>query len=146
MNDVKNDSPGTTSLVQGIVGDIGEMIKHELRYARAEFLSDMAKMKTAAAFLLAGGAALAVGLVLLSLMAAHGLHYASLPAEATQADRSLPLWGAYGIVGGVLAVIGLALGWLGSDRMSRVNPLPDQTLENVQKDVSWIAKQTANSK
>jgi len=146
MNDVGNDSPGTASLVQGIVGDIGELIKHEVRFARAEFERDISKMKTAAAFLFTGGAALAVSLVLLSLMAAHGLHYASLPADATLADRSLPLWGAYGIVGGVLFVLGAALGWVGCDRLSRVNPLPDQTLANVQKDVSWIAKQTANSK
>jgi hypothetical protein len=146
MNDVKTDSPSTASLVQGIVGDIGELIKHEVRFARAEFERDVSKMKTAAAFLLTGGAALAVGLVLLSLMAAHGLHYASLPAEATLADRSLPLWGAYGVVGGILAALGLALGWLGLDRLNRVNPLPDKAIENVQKDVSWIAKQTANSK
>jgi len=146
MNDVKTDSPSTASLVQGIVGDIGELIKHEVRFARAEFERDVSKMKTAAAFLLTGGAALAVGLVLLSLMAAHGLHYASLPAEATLADRSLPLWGAYGIVGGVLMVVGGLLAWLGADRLGRVNPLPDKSLENVQKDVSWIAKQTANSK
>ena len=38
------------------------------------------------------------------------------------------------------------MGWVGADRLGRVNPLPDQTLQNVQKDVSWIAKQTANSK
>jgi hypothetical protein len=146
MNDVKNDSPGTASLVQGIVGDIGELIKHEVRFARAEFERDLSKMKTAAAFLLAGGAALSVGLMLLSLMAVYGLHHTGLPADADQARAGLSLWASYGIVGGAFFVAGLVLSWVGYDRLSRVNPLPDKTLENVQKDVSWIAQQTANSK
>jgi uncharacterized membrane protein YdbT with pleckstrin-like domain len=149
MNDVKTDeAPSvatTASLVQGIVGDIGELIKHEVRYARAEFQSDLAKMKTGAAILLVGAAAGFVGLVLLALMAVYGLHASTLPADAEIA-KGLPLWAAYGIVGGVFIVIGGILGWAGADRLGRVNPLPDKTIEKVQKDVSWIAQQTANSK
>jgi uncharacterized membrane protein YqjE len=147
MNDVKTaDQTSTVSLVQGIVGDIVELIKHEVRYARAEFQSDLAKMKTAAALLLTGAAAGFVGLVLIALMAVHGLHYATLPAHPDVATAGLPLWACYAIVGAIFLVLGGILGWVGADRLSRVNPLPDQTLQNVQKDVSWIAKQTANSK
>ena len=146
MNDVKtNDQASTVSLVQGIVGDIGELIKHEVRYARAEFQSDLGKMKTAAAILFTGVAAGFVGIVLFALMAAHGLHYSTLPADAV-VKAGLPLWASYGIVGAVFVVVGGVLGWVGADRLGRVNPMPDQTLQNVQKDVSWIAKQTANSK
>jgi len=149
MDDVKPSDPpsvaNTASLVQGIVGDIGELIKHEVRYARAEFQSDLAKMKTGAAILLVGAAAGFVGLVLVALMAVYGLHTSTLPADAEIA-KGLPLWAAYGIVGAVLIVIGGILGWAGIDRLGRVNPLPDKTLEKVQKDVSWIAQQTANSK
>jgi hypothetical protein len=147
MDDVKTaDQASTVSLVQGIVGDIGELIKHEVRYARAEFQSDLAKMKTAAALLLSGAAAGFVGLVLIALMAVHGLHYATLPAHPDLANAGLPMWACYGIVGAIFLVLGGILGWFGADRLGRVNPLPDQTLQNVQKDVSWIAKQTANSK
>jgi len=147
MNDVKtDDQTSTVSLVQGIVGDIGELIKHEVRYARAEFQSDLAKMKTAAAMLLSGAAAGFVGLVLIALMAVYGLHYSTLPAQPDVATAGLPLWACYGIVGAIFLVLGGILGWVGADRLSRVNPLPDQTLQNVQKDVSWIANQTANSK
>jgi uncharacterized membrane protein YdbT with pleckstrin-like domain len=131
--------------VQGIVGDIGELIKHEVRYARAEFQSDLAKMKSAAVILFMGVAVAFVGLVLIALMAVYGLHTSTLPADAMIA-KGLPLWAAYGIVGTVLIVIGGVLGWAGSDRLSRVNPLPDKTIDKVQKDVSWIAQQTANSK
>jgi len=147
MNDVKTaDQASTVSLVQGIVGDIGELIKHEVRYARAEFQSDLAKMKTAAALLLSGAAAGFVGLVLIALMAVHGLHYATQPAHPDVTIAGLPMWACYGIVGAIFLVLGGILGWVGADRLGRVNPLPDQTLQNVQKDVSWIAKQTANSK
>ena len=147
MNDVKtNDQTSAVSLVQGIVGDIGELIKHEVRYARAEFQSDLAKMKTAAAILFTGVAAGFVGIVLFALMAVHGLHYSTLPAHPDMATAGLPLWACYGIVGTIFLVVGGVMGWVGADRLGRVNPLPDQTLQNVQKDVSWIAKQTANSK
>jgi hypothetical protein len=147
MNDVKpNDQASAVSLVQGIVGDIGELIKHEVRYARAEFQSDLAKMKTAAAILFTGVAAGFVGLVLFALMAVYGLHYSTLPAQPDVATAGLPLWACYGIVGAIFLVVGGVMGWVGADRLSRVNPLPDQTLQNVQKDVSWIANQTANSK
>jgi hypothetical protein len=147
MNDVKtDDQTSTVSLVQGIVGDIGELIKHEVRYARAEFQSDLAKMKTAAAILFTGVAAGFVGLVLIALMAVHGLHYASLPAHPDLATTGLPMWACYGIVGAIFLVLGGILGWVGADRLGRVNPLPDKSLQNVQKDVSWIANQTANSK
>jgi len=147
MNDVKtDDQTSTVSLVQGIVGDIGELIKHEVRYARAEFQSDLAKMKTAAAILFTGVAAGFVGLVLIALMAVHGLHYASLPAHPDLATTGLPMWACYGIVGAIFLVLGGIMGWVGADRLGRVNPLPDKSLQNVQKDVSWIANQTANSK
>jgi uncharacterized membrane protein YdbT with pleckstrin-like domain len=149
MSDVKTDeAPSvatTATLVQGIVGDIGELIKHEVRYARAEFQSDLAKMKSGAAILLVGVAAGFVGFVLLALMAVYGLHASTLPANAEIA-KGLPLWAAYGIVGGVLIVIGGIFAWAGSDRLGRINPMPDKTIEKVQKDVSWIAQQTANSK
>jgi len=86
MSDVKTDeAPSvatTATLVQGIVGDIGELIKHEVRYARAEFQSDLAKMKSGAAILLVGVAAGFVGFVLLALMAVYGLHASTLPANA----------------------------------------------------------------
>lgn len=147
MSDVKtSDPPSTASLVQGIVGDIGALIQHEVRYARAEITNDLGKMKTAAAFLLTGGAAGFVGLVLIALMAAHGLHYASLPANVDVATPGLPLWGCYGIVGAIFLAVGGALAWVGADRLSRVNPLPEKTIQNVQKDVSWIAQQTTTSK
>jgi uncharacterized membrane protein YqjE len=146
MSDVKtNDQASTVSLVQGIVGDIGELIKHEVRYARAEFQSDLGKMKTAAAILFTGVAAGFVGLVLFALMAVYGLHYSTLPADAV-VKAGVPLWASYGIVGAIFVVVGGVLGWVGADRLGRVNPLPDKTLQNVQKDVSWIANQTANSK
>jgi len=149
MNDVKTDAPpsvaNAASLVGGIVGDIGELIKHEVRFARAEFLSDLGKMKTAAAFLGVGSAAAFLGIVLLSLMAVYGLHYATQPATSEFA-QGLPLWAAFGIVGAVFLALGGVLSWVGLDRLNRVNPLPEKTLENVQKDVSWIANQTANSK
>jgi len=147
MNDVKtpDQTSSTVSLVQGIVGDIGELIKHEVRYARAEIQSDLAKTKTAAAFLAVGTAAGFVGFVLFALMLVHLLHHLGTPEELRRTP-GLHLWAAYGIVSLIFLVVSSVLVWIGIDKFSRFNPLPDKTVENIQENAQWIAKQTANSK
>lgn len=147
-SDVKTpaEQSSTVSLVQGIVNDIGTLIKHEVRFARAEIAQDLAKTKTAAAFLAVGAAAGFVGFVLFALMLVHLLHQMGIPADHPLAHKGLQLWAAYGIVSLVFLLIASALIWLGIDRFSRFNPMPEKTLENIQENASWIANQTANSK
>jgi hypothetical protein len=54
--------------------------------------------------------------------------------------EGLPLWGSYGIVGGVLAVIGGILVAAGSAKFRSFNPLPDESAQALQENVRWIAK------
>lgn len=146
MNDVQtnNNQPSMASLVQGIVNDVGELIKHEVRFARKEFESDMAKVRHGAMVLGIGVLAGLVGFVQLSLMFVYLLHWANMPANTDPSQ--LPLWACYAIVSAVFLVAGTAFGYAGISRLSRVNPLPDQTVQSVQENVSWIANKTASSK
>lgn len=140
-SDVKvSEQSSTVSLLQGILNDVGTLVKHEVRFARAEITQDIAKTKTATA-LLAGGAAVGfVGVVLFALMLVYLLYSLTLPNELKH--PGLQLWGAYGIVSLVFLALASALIWVGMDRFSRFNPLPDKTIENIGENASWIANKT----
>jgi hypothetical protein len=146
MNDVQtNNNQPSMATLQGIVGDIGDLIKQEVRFARKEIESDLNKVRNGAVILGIGVAAGLLGFVLLSLMFVHLLHWANLPADHADPSR-LPLWACYAIVSAVFLVAGTAFAMAGAARLSKVNPLPDQTAQSVQENVSWIANKTASSK
>jgi hypothetical protein len=146
--EVKNGAT-ITELVQGIVADVGDLVRHEVRFARKEITSDLRKMRTAAAYLISGGATVLVGLIMLSLSAGHLLHWLNLPADHIEKAR-LPLWAAHGIVSLVLLAIGGALSWVGCQKWENFNSLPEPTLETVQENVAWMTNsndaKNANSK
>ena len=77
--EVKNGA-SITELVQGIVADVGDLVRQEVRFARKEITSDLRKARLAAAYLIIGGAVALVGLFVLSLSAGHLLHWLSLPS------------------------------------------------------------------
>jgi uncharacterized membrane protein YqjE len=147
MNDAQTtaNQPSMATLVQGIVNDVGTLIKQEVRFARKEIESDLNKVRNGAVILGIGVAAGLVGFLLLSLMFVHLLHWANLPADHADPSR-LPLWACFAIMSAVFLVAGTAFGMVGASRLARVNPLPDQTVQNVQENVSWIANKTASSK
>jgi len=148
MNDVQTNSsqPSMATLVQGIVNDIGELIKHEVRFARKEIETDLSRLRNGAVILGIGVAAGLVGFVLLSLMFVYLLHWANVPADQVADHSRLPLWACYAIMSAIFLVAGTAFGMAGAARLAKVNPLPDKTVENVQENVSWIANKTASSK
>jgi hypothetical protein len=129
---------GMTSLMRGIINDIGDLIRHEIKFARTEMKADLRKTRDAAAVLALGVGTALLGAILLALMLVHLLHYVSLPAEET-ASRGLPLWGCYGIVSAVFLVIGSAVSYMGCSMFKSFNPLPEETAKTVQENVKWIA-------
>ena len=132
--EVKNGA-SITELVQGIVADVGDLVRQEVRFARKEITSDLRKARLAAAYLIIGGAVALVGLCVLSLSVGHLLHWLSLPADHVETAR-LPLWAAHGIVSLVLLAVGGALSWMGYQKFENV--LPEQTIETVQENVAWM--------
>jgi hypothetical protein len=46
--------PGFTSLLRGIVNDIGDLVKQQIQLARAEIKADLRKTREAVAFLALG--------------------------------------------------------------------------------------------
>jgi len=128
---------GMTGLMRGIINDIGDLIRHELKFARTEMKADLRKTRDAATVLALGVGTALLGAILLALMLVHLLHYLSLPAGETV--PGLPLWGCYGIVSAVFLVIGSAVAYMGCSMFKSFNPMPDQTAQTVKENVQWIA-------
>jgi hypothetical protein len=89
-------TPPIGTLLDGIFADAKNLLVHEVNLGKLEFRFEVQKLQTAVVVLGIGAVLLAIGLSLVGLMAAQ------LIAMHTQ----IPLWGAYGIVGGGLVLIG----------------------------------------
>jgi hypothetical protein len=125
-----------TSLVKGIVNDVGDLIKQEFRFARTELRTDLRRTGKASKFLAIGIFVALLGLGVLILMLVHLLHWLTSPTYADPAG--LPLWACHAIVGGLLAGSGTVLILVGKKKFDSFNPLPDQTAKTLKENLEWI--------
>jgi uncharacterized protein YacL len=119
-----------TSLLRGIINDLSDLIRQEIRFARTEIKSDVRKTMRASVVLACGAGTIVLGMVLAALMLVYLLNWLS--------NDQIPLWGCFGIVAAVFLVIGAGLGFLGINTLQKNNPLPDQTAQSVKENVEWI--------
>jgi len=124
------------TLLGGIVGDAQQLVHQEIALARHEIREEINTAKDAGIQLAVAGAVLAVGGLLLVLMLAQGL-----------ADLlNWPTWAGYGIVGGVLAIIGAILFSAAQRRAKQVRPVPEKTIETLKENVEWIKDRTTSDR
>jgi len=133
---VPPEEASMTSLLRGIINDIGDLIRQEMRFARTEMKSDVRKATRAATVLTIGVGTACLGLVLVALMFVYLIHTLSAPAGYDPAG--IPLWGCYGIVAAVLLVVGVGVSYLGYKGFQSNNPMPDQTAQSIKENVEWI--------
>ena len=125
---VDEKKPRIAMLLGGIITDMRNLFVQELRLAKLEIGEDLRRVKAAVAVLAIGGAILALGALLLVLMLVHLL----------DAVTDLPLWGAYGVVGGVMLGVGLGILMAGKKKAEQVGFVPEETAEAIKEDVGWI--------
>jgi len=131
-----SSEPGVSTLVKGIVDDIGDLIKQQFKFARTEVQTDLRKSKEALMALAIGAGAAFVGLIFAGLMVVYLLHWLTSPALTDPAG--IPLWGCYGIVTLVFLGSGAALILVGKKKFDSFNPLPEQTVDTMKENVQWI--------
>jgi len=119
-----------TQLVSGIISDAQELLKQQLAMFRTELKEDVRRTKQALIALVCGVALAAVGALLLCFMAVYGL----------EAAFDLPLWGCFGIVGGVLAAAGGIALYSAVRQFNEFNPLPDESAQALKENVQWISQ------
>jgi uncharacterized membrane protein YqjE len=137
MSQVPTSSePSVSSLLRGIVSDIGDLVKQQVQFARAEIKADLQKSKEALAFLALGAGSAFVSVLFFGLMLVHLLHWLTAPAEVQ--PSGLPLWGCHAIVAGLFLVTGVSLAFVGYRMFQSFNPLPVQTVQTAKENVEWI--------
>jgi len=118
-----------TQLVSGIIEDAQELTRQQLALFKSEVRQDFARTKEAMISLAAGVGVAVLGAFLLCFMLVYLLNWAA-PA--------MPLWACFGIVGGLLAVVGAGLVAAGRKKFESFNPLPDQSVSALKENVQWI--------
>jgi len=120
--------PGVTKLVGSIIDDIQELFKNQMDLFRQEIKEDVRKTKEAGAFLAVGSLILLLGGIFLGLTLVYFLSW-MFP--------SLPLWGAFAIVGGGMAAVGVVFYLVGREKFASFNPLPDKSVEALKENLQW---------
>lgn len=108
-----SNGPPIGRLVSDIVNDVKELISDGATLTKLEVQDEIGKAKTAAIEVGSGAVVLGVGALLLLLMIVHLI----------AATTPIPLWGSYGIVGGVLVIVGGILLVTGKGKVSHVGEL-----------------------
>ena len=129
----RSAEPSLAALLGGIMNDAKDLLIQELTLAKLEVQDELRQIKTAAISLGIGIGVAAVGGMLLSLMLVHVL----------AAYTDMPLWGCYGIVGSVLAVLGWVLLASGKHTVEEIDVLP-QTVETMKENAQWLREQTTS--
>jgi hypothetical protein len=122
--------------VSELVSDAKELLRQEIALAKHEISQEVSKTKVALISLGAGIGTGSIGGLLLILMLVHLLN--ELVA--------LPLWACYGIVGGMLVVIGSLMVYTGKNKISHVDMVPQQTVETMKENIQWIKGKTTLNK
>ncbi|HYI25804.1 MAG TPA: phage holin family protein [Thermomicrobiales bacterium] len=120
---------GLGSLVSGIVEDLQNIVRGEVRLAKTEMKEEASAMGRAAASIVAGALVALVGFIFLML----GVTYLI--------NQSLEMWLSAGIVGVALLVIGGILAMIGKNRLQAASLKPTQTIDSLKEDQQWANQQ-----
>jgi hypothetical protein len=129
---VQDDSRTVARLLGEAVADAQHLMRREFDLAKHEVMLEVAKVRKGAIMLSAGIGVLAAGGLALLFTVVYILHEL----------LALNLWLSYLIVAIVLLALGAGLLLWGKSRLEKLDPVPQQTLDETQKDVQWIKEQS----
>ena len=125
----RHDERSVSDVLQDIFDNVQDIVRSEVRLARAEIKTEAAKTARAAKSLIAGAVlGLYAGGVLL-IAAVYGLSMVVAP------------WLAALLVGAFVAVVAAILISIGQGRLRKVKK-PEKTIRSVKEDVQWLKNQT----
>jgi len=131
-----NSEPTLAQLLSALMGDAKQLLRQEVALAKHEIQGEVSKAKTAAVSLGVGIGIAALGGLLLIIMLVHLLN----------ALTELPLWACYGIVGGVCALVGVVLLYKGKNQITRIEMVPQQTVETMKENMQWIKEKALSDR
>lgn len=117
-------------LLSSLATDLQELVRGEVRLARAELDQKLERVVMAAIWLIGGALVAFAGLVVL------------LQAAAAALAMVMPTWAAFLIVGAVIIVVGALLARSGIALMSLKSLTPNRTAASLQKDANLVKEHT----
>ena len=114
------------AVLTDVVADVQQIVRAEVRLARAEFREELTKARRGATFLVAAGVIAALGLGVMLLAAVYAL------------ATIWPPWAAALTVAAVTLVIGGALAASGLSQLKSVTWAPDRTASSVKENIQWV--------
>ncbi len=133
-NSAHSSEPSLVSLISGLISDAKALLQQELLLAKHEVREELNKTKQAVISMGIGIAVATLGVILLSFMLVYLL----------EALTPLPLWSCYGIVGGLFALVGGMLLYLGKNKAAEIDVVPQATVETLKENAAWIKERTTS--
>jgi hypothetical protein len=135
------DSPprseaSVATLIGGIVNDAKDLLINEFTIAKLEIQQEMRKTKSAALAFAMGAGVIGIGGFFLLMMCVHGLVVL----------LDIPIWGSYGLVGGLLFLVGVILLVRGKHRAEQIEMIPPKTASTLRDNAQWIKEQTTSNR
>jgi hypothetical protein len=124
------------TLIGGIVNDAKDLLLNEFTIAKLEMQQELRKTKSAALAFAVGAGVIGIGGLFLLLMCVHGLVVL----------LDIPLWGSYGLVGGLLFVVGAILLVRGKQTAEQIDVIPPKTASTLRDNAQWIKEQTTSNR
>jgi uncharacterized membrane protein len=125
--------PGLASLAAGILHDLQELFKQQLRLFKHEIEVKIQKTREASVFLVIGLLLMLLGGVVLCFGFAHLLEW-GFPALH-------PWGGGYFIVAALVLIPGALLAATGRQQLESVTPLPEESAEAMKENLEWTTNQ-----
>jgi len=118
------------AVLQDIMKNVQEIIRAEVRLAKAEVREEASKAFSSLAWVISGAvcAAFAVTFVLWTIVYAVALVW--------------PMWAASLVVALTLGIAASVLLSSGIRRMKQVRPTPERTVETIKENVAWVKQQS----
>ena len=121
---------GVRDLLGSVVTDLQDLVRGEVRLARAELNQKLDTLIMAAIWLVGGAFVAFAGLVVV------------LEGGATALAMVMPAWAAYLIVGVVIVIVGALIARSGLAMLSLKTLSPDRTAANLKKDARVVKERT----
>jgi uncharacterized membrane protein YqjE len=120
-------------LVRQVVADLQEIVRSEVRLAKAEVREEAGKAANAAKMSAMGGvmALYAGGALVLGII--------------WLLSQYVSNWAAALIVAVVLGVIAAIMLMVGKGRLNEINPKPEKTIDSIKENLQWNKNQTASN-
>jgi hypothetical protein len=125
-----------SALLSGIVNDVAQLFAQEIELAKLEVREDIRAAKAFIGLLVLGGSIAAMGFFMILIMFAYLLN----------ANTIVPLWGCFGIVGGITSLGGVGLLIWSNHKKADVDFIPQRATEAVKEDIGWISSSIKTSK